>query len=65
MLCYHASCFTRYTSGDLSHIALSDITVIVNIIGNLTNVIQSATKHARQYVSTTKFVVIYVYTVVT
>ena len=42
VLCHHASCFTKYTNVDLLHISLSDIAVVVNVIGNLSNVIQSA-----------------------
>ncbi len=45
-------------SADLLHIALADITVIVNIIISLTSDTQSAMNNARQCVSTTKPVVI-------
>lgn len=59
VLFHHASCFTtKYTSADLLHIALSNITVVVEIVGNLNNVIQSAVNNARKCVSETKSVVI-------
>lgn len=60
VLCHHSCCWIEYRSADLLHIALSDITVVVDIIGNLTTVMVFSLLWTMQdSVSTTKSVVIW------